>query len=442
MKQKFIFLMFIIFCDFIMVNAQTQFWSDTFEDVGAPSSGSRTPSLVFECGGPPATAYFKRTDLAGINMWLANYSGMQGSKFWAGEDIDKGGGSCVNNSITANQQVTWSNINIAGKTGLSFKGLFAASNTGGWQGKWWITNQGGGQQDFLAFEYRIDGGAWIRAIAFYTDVVESNSGSGQSLKLDTDGDFIGDGTALSKSFTEFSANIAGTGSTLDIRMNCFANAATSQEVAIDNFRLFESPSCVAPVVTANPPNRTVCNGGNTTFSIEATSATAFQWQINTGSGFTNINNGGVYSGANSNILTLTGITSNMSGHQYRCVASNGSLDCSTNSNSATLTVSVLNASPASQTNIACFGGSNGSATVQVSGGSAPYTYSWSPSGGSQATATGLAAGTYTVTVTDNNLCQTTQSFTITQPASGVNASPASQTNIACFGGSNGSATVQ
>jgi hypothetical protein len=115
------------------------------------------------------------------------------------------------------------------------------------------------------------------------------------------------------------------------------------------------------------------NGGNTTFSIAATSATAFQWQINTGSGFTNINNGGVYSGVNSNILTLTGITSNMSGHQYRCVASNGSLDCSTNSNSATLTVSVLNASPASHTNIACFGGSNGSATVQVSGGSAPYT---------------------------------------------------------------------
>uniref|UniRef100_UPI0040491557 T9SS type A sorting domain-containing protein n=2 Tax=Flavobacterium sp. TaxID=239 RepID=UPI0040491557 len=84
----------------------------------------------------------------------------------------------------------------------------------------------------------------------------------------------------------------------------------------------------------------------------------------------------------------------------------------------------------------------GSATVQVSGGSAPYTYSWSPSGGSQATATGLSAGVYVVTVEDSNGCSDTQSFTITQPASGVNASPAMQTNIACFGGSNGSATVQ
>jgi hypothetical protein len=72
----------------------------------------------------------------------------------------------------------------------------------------------------------------------------------------------------------------------------------------------------------------------------------------------------------------------------------------------------VNASPASQTNIACFGGSNGTATVQVSGGSAPYTYSWSPSGGSQATATGLSAGVYVVTIQDANGCETTESFDI------------------------------
>uniref|UniRef100_UPI00404AA5E0 beta strand repeat-containing protein n=3 Tax=Flavobacterium sp. TaxID=239 RepID=UPI00404AA5E0 len=120
--------------------------------------------------------------------------------------------------------------------------------------------------------------------------------------------------------------------------------------------------------------------------------------------------------------------------------SNGCSD--TQSFTITQPASGVNASPAMQTNIACFGGSNGSATVQVSGGSAPYTYSWSPSGGSQATATGLSAGVYVVTVEDATGCSDTQSFTITQPASGVNASPASQTNIACFGGSNGSATVQ
>ncbi|WP_159800444.1 T9SS type A sorting domain-containing protein, partial [Flavobacterium sp. MK4S-17] len=75
----------------------------------------------------------------------------------------------------------------------------------------------------------------------------------------------------------------------------------------------------------------------------------------------------------------------------------------------------LTASASAQTNIACNGAATGSATVAVTGGTAPYTYAWSPSGGTAATATGLAAGTYTVTVTDANGCEAAQSFTITQP---------------------------
>jgi hypothetical protein len=47
-----------------------------------------------------------------------------------------------------------------------------------------------------------------------------------------------------------------------------------------------------------------------------------------------------------------------------------------------------------QTNVSCNGGSNGSASVTPSGAGG-YTYSWSPSGGTAATATGLTAGTYT-----------------------------------------------
>jgi len=101
--------------------------------------------------------------------------------------------------------------------------------------------------------------------------------------------------------------------------------------------------------------------------------------------------------------------------------------------------SALVASASSQTNVSCNGGSNGSATVAVTGGAGGYTYSWSPSGGTAATATGLSAGIYTVTVTDANSCVTTQSFTITQPTA-LSAST-SQTNVSCNGGSNGTATV-
>jgi hypothetical protein len=60
----------------------------------------------------------------------------------------------------------------------------------------------------------------------------------------------------------------------------------------------------------------------------------------------------------------------------------------------------VNAIISAQTDATCESGSDGSATVQASGGQAPYTYLWSPSGGTGATASGLAPGTYTVTVTD------------------------------------------
>ncbi|MCE2712822.1 MAG: gliding motility-associated C-terminal domain-containing protein [Cryomorphaceae bacterium] len=69
---------------------------------------------------------------------------------------------------------------------------------------------------------------------------------------------------------------------------------------------------------------------------------------------------------------------------------------------------------ASQTNATCNGATDGSATVVASGG-ASFTYAWSPSGGSNATASGLAAGTYTCTISNECGNSTTQSFTITEP---------------------------
>ncbi|MBK8848072.1 MAG: SprB repeat-containing protein [Bacteroidetes bacterium] len=55
-----------------------------------------------------------------------------------------------------------------------------------------------------------------------------------------------------------------------------------------------------------------------------------------------------------------------------------------------------------RTNVSCNGGNNGTATVNSTGGSG-YTYLWSNAQTNQ-TATGLIAGTYTVTVTASNGC--------------------------------------
>ncbi len=121
----------------------------------------------------------------------------------------------------------------------------------------------------------------------------------------------------------------------------------------------------------------------------------------------------------------------------------------TDGNGCTITASTtitqptaVTASISAQTNVSCNGGSNGSATVAAGGGTAPYTYLWNDPAPQQttATATGLTAGTWTVTVTSTGGCTTTASVTITQPPA-LTASITAQTNVACNGGATGSATV-
>ncbi|MNK05090.1 hypothetical protein D3C87_229650 [compost metagenome] len=100
----------------------------------------------------------------------------------------------------------------------------------------------------------------------------------------------------------------------------------------------------------------------------------------------------------------------------------------------------LDASSGSTVNVSCHNGSNGSATVAPTGGTPGYTYSWAPTGGTAATATGLAAGTYTVTVTDANACQDNQTFIVSEPDT-LALTISAQTNLTCNGDSIGSATI-
>src|SRR5512146_3433682 len=60
-------------------------------------------------------------------------------------------------------------------------------------------------------------------------------------------------------------------------------------------------------------------------------------------------------------------------------------------------------------NISCNGLSDGSASVTPSGGTAPYSYSWTPSAQTSSVAVNLGAGIYTVLVTDVNGCNVSRS---------------------------------
>ncbi len=68
------------------------------------------------------------------------------------------------------------------------------------------------------------------------------------------------------------------------------------------------------------------------------------------------------------------------------------------------------------TNPLCSNTSNGSATVIPTGGTSPYTYAWSNNLGTSATANNMAAGTYTITVTDANGCFTVDTVSVTAPS--------------------------
>jgi gliding motility-associated-like protein len=93
----------------------------------------------------------------------------------------------------------------------------------------------------------------------------------------------------------------------------------------------------------------------------------------------------------------------------------------------------------SQVNVSCYGDSSGFINLNVVGGTLPYSYNWS-NGSTTEDIFNLPIGVYSVLVSDLNGCTTTSQTTITQPQVGLSIS-SSQTNVSCYGGSNGSVSI-
>ncbi|MES2592741.1 MAG: PKD domain-containing protein [Bacteroidota bacterium] len=101
---------------------------------------------------------------------------------------------------------------------------------------------------------------------------------------------------------------------------------------------------------------------------------------------------------------------------------------------------LLTSSISSSTNVSCFGGNDGTATVDATGGTPVYSYEWLPIGGNAPMGQGLTAGTFTVTITDFNGCVTLDSVTISEPLQALSAT-STMTAVTCFGTATGTAHI-
>jgi hypothetical protein len=177
-----------------------------------------------------------------------------------------------------------------------------------------------------------------------------------------------------------------------------------------------------PITLTKTQVNVTCNGANNgIINFTVSSGTSV---LTTGpGGYTNTQ--GVPSGVNN--FTLSGLAPGT----YTIVASATS-DAPLTSCSQSMTVIItqptvlaIPAANVSSSNNICFGASTGTITVTATGGTAPYTYTISPAvnttGAISGIFTGLPAGSYVVTVTDNNGCTASpaSAVVITQPTGGI-----------------------
>ena len=199
----------------------------------------------------------------------------------------------------------------------------------------------------------------------------------------------------------------------------FITATDNNGCSNNAFATITQPNVLT--ATANVTANETCNGGNTgSLSSTVNGGTnpyTYSW---TPAGGTN--------------ATATGLTAGS--YSLMVTDNNG---CTASSAVSISQPAALSAGANVTANETCNGGNIGSLSSSVSGGTSPYTYSWTPAGGTNSTATGLTAGTYTLTVHDACGATSTATATITQP----NALSASttETGVSCHGGNNGTASA-
>lgn len=150
-----------------------------------------------------------------------NSAGIEGIAYWAAEDLDNAVPG--DSGGPTERELRIEGIDISGQTGLELLFLAAADDT--------ALSPHFENSDFFAVSYIIDSGSETTLFDFRTATDPSIT-----LSLDTNLDGIGDSTALSTTFQEFSTSISGTGSTLDLIFTVSVNSV-AEEIGFDNIRI-------------------------------------------------------------------------------------------------------------------------------------------------------------------------------------------------------------
>jgi gliding motility-associated-like protein len=182
-----------------------------------------------------------------------------------------------------------------------------------------------------------------------------------------------------------------------------ANGCTSTQTVT-----ITQPTALAITVATQNANCTAANGVASATVTGGTGTITYAW---TGGGGTAATSNSVIAGN----YTITATDGN------GCVITSPAVIGLTPGGTAAITAS---------TNVTCNGLCNGSITAGMTGGSGPFTYSWTPGGQTTNPIINLCPGTYSCTITDFYGCKSNTSGTITQPP--VLTSIMNSNNVKCF----------
>lgn len=173
----------------------------------------------------------------------------------------------------------------------------------------------------------------------------------------------GAGQAVSATGTQNVSATGLTGSTAYYWHYMHEDAATNRSSVATSASFTTSAPAENPVITGQPSNATVKTGQTAQFSVTATGSgtVTYQWQVDTGGGFSDMSNGGGYSDVTTATLSIV-TTRAMNGYQYRCnVSDDDAGPVATNAATLTVNQAILALSGAGYE----FGDGNSAATMSV-----------------------------------------------------------------------------